>query len=111
MLMVLGKSPYLAQMSHLATKLTLKRTKRIFSKQKVSVGSGLAIKASLMKMAFLSLTGRLKEIINRGGEKISPLEVDGILSDHPAVGQCVTFAVPHAKLGEDVGAAVVLKEG
>ena len=60
---------------------------------------------------FLSLTGRLKEIINRGGEKISPLEVDGILSDHPAVGQCVTFAVPHAKLGEDVAAAVVLKEG
>ena len=60
---------------------------------------------------YLSLTGRLKEIINRGGEKISPLEVDGILSDHPAVGQCVTFAVPHAKLGEDVGAAVVLKEG
>ena len=60
---------------------------------------------------FLSLTGRLKEIINRGVEKISPLEVDGILSDHPAVGQCVTFAVPHAKLGEDVAAAVVLKEG
>jgi len=60
---------------------------------------------------YLSLTGRLKEIINRGGEKISPLEVDGILSDHPAVGQCVTFAMPHSKLGEDVGAAVVLKEG
>jgi acyl-CoA synthetase (AMP-forming)/AMP-acid ligase II len=59
----------------------------------------------------LSLTGRLKEIINRGGEKISPLEVDGILSDHPAVGQCVTFAMQHPKLGEDVGAAVVLKEG
>ncbi|WP_147109243.1 acyl--CoA ligase [Tateyamaria sp. syn59] len=60
---------------------------------------------------FLSLTGRLKEIINRGGEKISPLEVDGILSEHPAIGQCVTFAVPHPKLGEDVAAAVVLKEG
>jgi len=60
---------------------------------------------------YLSLTGRLKEIINRGGEKISPLEVDGVLSDHPAIGQCVTFAVPHDKLGEDVGAAVVLKEG
>jgi acyl-CoA synthetase (AMP-forming)/AMP-acid ligase II len=59
---------------------------------------------------FLSLTGRLKEIINRGGEKISPLEVDDVLSDHPAVGQCVTFAVPHEKLGEDVAAAVVLKE-
>ena len=60
---------------------------------------------------YLSLTGRLKEIINRGGEKISPLEVDGILSDHPAVAQCVTFAIPHDKLGEEVGAAVVLKEG
>ncbi|MFD1196725.1 AMP-dependent synthetase, partial [Seohaeicola saemankumensis] len=60
---------------------------------------------------FLSLTGRLKEIINRGGEKISPLEVDGVLSDHPAIAQVVTFAIPHAKLGEEVGAAVVLKEG
>ncbi len=60
---------------------------------------------------YLSLTGRLKEIINRGGEKISPLEVDGVLSDHPAIGQCVTFAVPHDKLGEEVAAAVVLKEG
>jgi acyl-CoA synthetase (AMP-forming)/AMP-acid ligase II len=60
---------------------------------------------------FLSLTGRLKEIINRGGEKVSPLEVDGVLSDHPAIGQCVTFAMPHDKLGEEVAAAVVLKEG
>ncbi len=60
---------------------------------------------------YLSLTGRLKEIINRGGEKISPLEVDGILMDHPAVQQVVTFAVPHDKLGEDVAAAVVLREG
>ncbi|SNS93625.1 acyl--CoA ligase [Antarctobacter heliothermus] len=60
---------------------------------------------------FLSLTGRLKEIINRGGEKISPLEVDGVLMDHPAVAQCVTFALPHPKLGEDVAAAVVLREG
>ena len=60
---------------------------------------------------YLSLTGRLKEIINRGGEKISPLEVDGILMDHPAVQQVVTFAVPHAKLGEEVAAAVVLRDG
>ena len=60
---------------------------------------------------YLALTGRLKEIINRGGEKISPLEVDGILSAHPAVAQVVCFAVPHEKLGEDVAAAVVLKEG
>lgn len=60
---------------------------------------------------YLSLTGRLKEIINRGGEKVSPLEVDGILSDHPAIGQCVTFAMPHEKLGEEIAVAVVLKEG
>jgi acyl-CoA synthetase (AMP-forming)/AMP-acid ligase II len=60
---------------------------------------------------YLSLTGRLKEIINRGGEKISPLEVDSVLMDHPAVAQVVTFAIPHPKLGEEVGAAVVLREG
>jgi acyl-CoA synthetase (AMP-forming)/AMP-acid ligase II len=60
---------------------------------------------------YLRLTGRLKEIINRGGEKISPREVDEALLDHPAVLQVVTFAVPHDKLGEDVAAAVVLREG
>jgi acyl-CoA synthetase (AMP-forming)/AMP-acid ligase II len=60
---------------------------------------------------YVSITGRLKEIINRGGEKISPREVDEILMDHPAVGQVVTFSIPHDKLGEDVGAAVVLREG
>ena len=60
---------------------------------------------------FLHLTGRLKEIINRGGEKISPLEVDGVLMDHPAIQQVVTFALPHPKLGEDVAAAVVLRDG
>jgi acyl-CoA synthetase (AMP-forming)/AMP-acid ligase II len=59
---------------------------------------------------YLRLTGRLKEIINRGGEKISPREVDEVLLDHPAVAQVVTFAVPHAKLGEDVAAAIVLNE-
>ena len=60
---------------------------------------------------YVSLTGRLKEIINRGGEKISPREVDEALMDHPAVLQVVTFAMPHEKLGEDVAAAVVLREG
>jgi acyl-CoA synthetase (AMP-forming)/AMP-acid ligase II len=60
---------------------------------------------------YLSLTGRLKEIINRGGEKVSPLEVDGVLSAHPAVAQALTFALPHPKLGEEVAAAIVLKEG
>ena len=57
---------------------------------------------------YLHLTGRLKEIINRGGEKISPLEVDDVLLEHPAVAQVVTFALPHPKLGEEVAAAVVL---
>ncbi len=60
---------------------------------------------------YIALTGRLKEIINRGGEKISPREVDEVLMDHTAIEQCVTFAVNHPKLGEDVAAAVVLKDG
>ncbi|HZC17095.1 MAG TPA: acyl--CoA ligase [Caulobacteraceae bacterium] len=60
---------------------------------------------------FLTITGRLKEIISRGGEKISPREVDEVLMDHPAVMQVVTFAIPHDKLGEEVAAAVVVREG
>ena len=60
---------------------------------------------------YVTITGRLKEIINRGGEKISPREVDDVLMDHPAVQQVVTFAMPHKSLGEEVAAAVVLKEG
>jgi acyl-CoA synthetase (AMP-forming)/AMP-acid ligase II len=60
---------------------------------------------------YLMLTGRLKEIINRGGEKISPREVDEALAQHPAVGQAVTFALAHKSLGQDVAAAVVLREG
>ncbi len=58
---------------------------------------------------YLRLTGRLKELINRGGEKISPLEVDAVLMDHPAVAQGVSFAVPHPMLGEDIAAAIVLR--
>jgi acyl-CoA synthetase (AMP-forming)/AMP-acid ligase II len=60
---------------------------------------------------YLTIKGRLKEIINRGGEKISPREVDEILMEHPAVRQAVTFAMPHPKLGEEVAAAVVLRQG
>jgi acyl-CoA synthetase (AMP-forming)/AMP-acid ligase II len=60
---------------------------------------------------YLRITGRLKELINRGGEKVSPLEVDEIVMDHPAVAQVVTFAMPHDKLGEEVAAAIVLREG
>src|SRR6185503_18974023 len=57
---------------------------------------------------YLFLTGRIKEIINRAGEKISPGEVEAILITHPAVEQAVTFAVPNEVLGEEVAAVVVL---
>ena len=60
---------------------------------------------------YLTLTGRLKEQINRGGEKISPLEVDARLLAHRAVADAVTFAIPDARLGEEVAAAVVLEPG
>jgi acyl-CoA synthetase (AMP-forming)/AMP-acid ligase II len=58
---------------------------------------------------YLFLAGRIREIINRGGEKITPQEVDQVLLEHPAVAEAVTFAVPHATLGEDVASAVVLR--
>ncbi len=60
---------------------------------------------------YITITGRLKEIIIRGGEKISPREVDEVLMDHPAILQVVTFAFPHDRLGEDVAAAIVLRDG
>jgi acyl-CoA synthetase (AMP-forming)/AMP-acid ligase II len=58
---------------------------------------------------YLVITGRLKELINRGGEKISPLEIDDVLLRHPAVSEALAFAVPHKTLGEEVHAALVLK--
>ncbi|KAK1869254.1 hypothetical protein I4F81_011733 [Pyropia yezoensis] len=60
---------------------------------------------------YLTLTGRLKEMINRGGEKISPLEVDAALLAHPQVSEAVAFGVPDEKYGEVVAAAVVLLPG
>jgi acyl-CoA synthetase (AMP-forming)/AMP-acid ligase II len=59
---------------------------------------------------YLHLTGRIKDIIIRGGENIAPHEVDEVLLKHPAVAAAVTFGCPHAILGEEVGAAVVLHE-
>jgi amino acid adenylation domain-containing protein len=59
---------------------------------------------------YLFLTGRTKEIINRGGEKISPREIDEVLLGHPAVAQAIAFSIPSRQLGEEVGAAVVLHE-
>ena len=60
---------------------------------------------------YVKVTGRLKEIINRGGEKVSPLEIDEVLLDHDSVAQACTFGVPHESLGEDIGAIIVLAEG
>lgn len=60
---------------------------------------------------YVFITGRLKEIINRGGEKISPREVDEVLLDHPGIAQAVVFGMPHPKLGEEIAAAVVLVDG
>ena len=59
---------------------------------------------------YLFLMGRIKEIINRGGEKLAPREVDDVLLQHPAIAQATAFAIPHATLGEDVAAAVVLHD-
>ncbi|MHB9133120.1 MAG: AMP-binding protein [Armatimonadota bacterium] len=60
---------------------------------------------------YLFLTGRLKELINRGGEKIAPREIDEALLSHDAVAQALAFAMPHPQLGEAIAAAVVLREG
>jgi len=59
---------------------------------------------------YLFITGRLKELINKGGEMLSPREVDEVLMDHPDVVQAVTFAIPDSRLGEEVAAAVRLRE-
>jgi acyl-CoA synthetase (AMP-forming)/AMP-acid ligase II len=59
---------------------------------------------------YLTLVGRIKELINRGGEKVSPREIDEVLLAHPAVAEAVSFGVPHPTWGEEVAAAVVLSE-
>ena len=59
---------------------------------------------------YIIITGRIKELINKGGEKISPIELDNALANHPNIAEAVTFAIPDdGHYGEDIGAAVVLK--
>jgi acyl-CoA synthetase (AMP-forming)/AMP-acid ligase II len=60
---------------------------------------------------YLFITGRIKELINRGGEKISPSKIDEALLAHPAVAEAISFGVPDLKYGEEVNAAIVLKPG
>ncbi|XP_043723086.1 probable CoA ligase CCL9 [Telopea speciosissima] len=60
---------------------------------------------------YLHLVGRIKELINRGGEKISPIEVDAVLLSHPEVAQAVAFGVPDDKYGEEINCAIIPREG
>ncbi|KAK4224722.1 hypothetical protein QBC38DRAFT_288749 [Podospora fimiseda] len=60
---------------------------------------------------YVVITGRIKELINKGGEKISPIELDNILTRHPAIGEAVSFAIPDEMYGQEVAVAVVLKSG
>ncbi|KAF3808787.1 putative peroxisomal-coenzyme A synthetase [Colletotrichum gloeosporioides] len=60
---------------------------------------------------YVVITGRIKELINKGGEKISPIELDNVLTRHPAVSEAVSFAIPDEMYGQDIGVAIVLKQG
>ena len=60
---------------------------------------------------YLKISGRLKEIINKGGEKISPLEVDNVLMDHPLIDQAVCFGYEDKMLGENIASAIIIKSG
>ena len=60
---------------------------------------------------YVIITGRIKELINKGGEKISPVELDNVLAQHPAVAEAVSFAIDDETYGQDIGVAIVLKDG
>jgi oxalate---CoA ligase len=60
---------------------------------------------------YIVITGRIKELINKGGEKISPIELDNVLANHPAVAEAVSFAIPDDFYGQDIGVAIVVKNG
>ncbi|PGH16424.1 hypothetical protein AJ79_01755 [Helicocarpus griseus UAMH5409] len=59
---------------------------------------------------YVIITGRIKELINKGGEKISPIELDNTIAHNPDVAEAVSFAIPDAHYGEDIGVAIVLKK-
>jgi len=60
---------------------------------------------------YVMITGRIKELINKGGEKISPIELDNVLAQHPAVSEAVSFAIEDEMYGQDIGVALVLRDG
>ena len=59
----------------------------------------------------VTITGRIKELINKGGEKISPVEIDNIVTQNPSVADAVCFAIADETYGQNIGLAVVLKDG
>ena len=63
------------------------------------------------KEGYVIITGRIKELINRGGEKISPIELDNVIAQHPAVAEAVSFAIPSEMYGQEVGVVAVAKDG
>ena len=63
------------------------------------------------EIGYVIITGRIKELINKGGEKISPVELDNVVAQHPAIAEAVSFAIADDMYGQDIGLAVVLKEG
>ena len=63
------------------------------------------------KDGYVIITGRIKELINKGGEKISPVEIDNVVAQNPSVGEAVSFAIDDEMYGQDIGLAVVLKDG
>merc|ERR1712093_653531 len=65
----------------------------------------------LDKDGYVIITGRIKELINKGGEKISPIELDNVLARHPKVGEAVSFAIPDEMYGQEVAVAIVPKNG
>lgn len=65
----------------------------------------------LDQQGYLTITGRIKELINKGGEKISPIEIDSAVLTVPGIAEAVSFGVPDTKYGEVVGVAVILREG
>ena len=88
-------------------KTTRQPIMRVFTR----AGCGPATLGFLDEDGYLFIQGRLKEIINRGGERSRRVKSTRCLLRHPAVRQAVAFAVPHPSLGEDVAAAVVLRDG
>ncbi|KAJ4302398.1 hypothetical protein N0V88_002542 [Collariella sp. IMI 366227] len=85
------------------------RTSRRVSEQPEA--NATAFHKGLDQDGYVVITGRIKELINKGGEKISPIELDNVLARHPAVAEAVSFAVPDEMYGQEVAVAVVLKPG